>query len=237
MNFKLENQSVNVVWVAPVSPDLFVPTWFEKFELIREEDLKAAKVTTQESGITVDFGWLEIKATPHRVIFKLARAGLEPSFLDLISSTISLLVTTPTYAFGINTNYYYSFDTRENYDKLGDFIVPKDIWKEENKSKILKDDPTYHFGIRKLVMEIADVNSADNCIYDENINLTLTPRLNFEDVKYGLMAGFNHDYKVTKEKNQIEFTKLFVSILEKAFDNAVKNDVKTLESLFTRILS
>lgn len=237
MNFKLENQSVNIVWVAPVSPDLFVPMWFQKFDLIRDEDLKTAKVTTLDSGITVDFGWLEIKATPHRVIFKLARAGLEPSYLDLISSTLSLLDTTPTYAFGINTNYYYSFDTRENYDKLGDILVPKDIWKEENKSKILKEDPDYHFGIRKLVMEIADVNQKHSYIYDENINLTLTPRLNFEDVKYGLMAGFNHDYKVTKEEHQLEFTKLFPSIIEKGFENAIKNDFRTLESLFTRILS
>ncbi|WJQ35898.1 hypothetical protein QT509_25675, partial [Klebsiella pneumoniae] len=107
MHYKLENQSINLVWIAPLSPDLFTPNWFKQFDLLRDEDVEAAKVTLHNDKLLVDFGWLELRAEPNRLTLKLANVGLEQSYIDLIISIFSLLNTIPTAAIGLNTNFLY----------------------------------------------------------------------------------------------------------------------------------
>ncbi|EJH9481455.1 hypothetical protein NF894_003356, partial [Escherichia coli] len=179
MRFQLENQSINVVWVAPISPELFMPSWFKQFDLLRDEDIDQAKVAIKDNEVIVDFGWFELKAEPNRVVFKLARVGLEQTYIDLITSILTLLKNIPTAAIGINLNYFYSFNTREDWDKIGNELVPKLLWKEENKSKLLQDsDIEYHYGMKRLDIEIANSNkNKDKLDYYETINLTLIPHL------------------------------------------------------------
>ena len=154
MHYKLENQSINLVWIAPLSPDLFTPNWFKQFDLLRDEDVEAAKVTLHNDKLLVDFGWLELRAEPNRLTLKLANVGLEQSYIDLIISIFSLLNTIPTAAIGLNTNFLYSFVEREKWDKIGNELVPKLLWSEENKSLILQDEVKYHFGMKRLDIEI-----------------------------------------------------------------------------------
>lgn len=240
MKYKLENQSVSIVWVAPISPQLFMPSWFEQFELLQEEEIKQARVSLKEDGVNVDFGWLEVSATVNRVIFRLAKVGLENTFIDLVSSVVSLLETTPTAALGINTNYVHSFKNRDDYDLLGDTLVPKALWKDENKSLLIQyPNDNYHFGMKRLVLEIApeeDYDNSKNLTFREAINLSLIPRIKQDNIEFGLFSIFNHHYKSTIDPDSTAFTKIIPDLLKEMFQNAVKNDITTLESMYMRIL-
>ncbi len=237
MHYKLENQSINLVWIAPLSPDLFTPNWFKQFDLLRDEDVEAAKVTLHNDKLLVDFGWLELRAEPNRLTLKLANVGLEQSYIDLIISIFSLLNTIPTAAIGLNTNFLYSFVEREKWDKIGNELVPKLLWSEENKSLILQNDVKYHFGMKRLDIEIANSNRKENDVYDEIINLTLLPKLNFEKIPFGLVVNFNHNLRSTIDPDSVELTKLLPGIIKSQFRNASDNDILTIESIFNRILS
>lgn len=237
MPFKLENQSINLVWIAPLSPELFTPNWFKQFDLLRDEDVEEAKVSLSEDKLLVDFGWLELKAEPNRLTLKLAKVGLEQTYIDLIVSIFSLLKTIPTAAIGLNTNFFYSFAEREQWDKIGNELVPKFLWSEENKSRILQDDVEYHYGMKRLDIEIANSNRNEKDAYNEVINLTLLPKLNFEKIPFGLVVNFNHNLRSTIEPDSVELTELIPNLFKNQFRNAADNDILTIESIFNRILS
>lgn len=239
MRFQLENQSINVVWVAPISPELFMPSWFKQFDLLRDEDIDQAKVAIKDNEVIVDFGWFELKAEPNRVVFKLARVGLEQTYIDLITSILTLLKNIPTAAIGINLNYFYSFNTRENWDKIGNELVPKLLWKEENKSKLLQDsDIEYHYGMKRLDVEIANSNkNKDKLDYYETINLTLIPHLHFDNIPFGLVSNFNHNLRSKDDPDSIEMTEIAAKVLDSQIRSAIENDINTIESIYNRILS
>ncbi len=239
MKYSIALQQLNIVWVAPLSPYLFTPLWFENYDLLRKEDIDKAEVVMNNNSIFIDFGWVEINATVNKIVFRLTKSGLEMALSDLVKSVITLLDNVATIAIGINANFVYNFPNKQDWHKIGDALLPKDIWKENNQSKLLSESDGYHFGMKKIVLEIAKDKPHSESIFREKINLTINsqPDLEIENLDYGLQLHYNHDLKCLDEKSGVVFTKLIPTLLDEHVKNSTSHDISTNESLFNRILS
>lgn len=238
MKYKLKKQTVNIVWVSPIiTPLMFSPEWFRRYELIREEDLSNSNSNIGVDVISTDYGWLEITCTPTKAVFQLTKSGLENTLADLVSSILAIFTHAETRAIGINTLYIYSFEKEDDWNLIGDSLVPKALWKETNTSKILQDDVEYHYGMRNLVVAIENTNKQENCIYNETINVTYASSRRKEDLQNGLQVQYNHDLSIKDKCDPVEFTNIATNIIAEHVVSAVRNDITSHESMFERILS
>ncbi len=238
MQYKLKKQMVNVVWVSSmITPLMFSPDWFRRYELMREEDIDTAHVNVGDDRITTDYGWIEITCTPTRVIFQLTRTGLEGSLADLTSSILSMFPHAETTALGVNTLYIYDFHEKDTWNAIGDALVPKLLWEENNKSQILQNAPSYHYGMATLIIAIENTERGEDELYKETINVTYAPAQNFEDVRYGIKVQYNHDLSLLDGKSAVELTQHLAKTLHAQINSAVSNDVNSHSSMFERILS
>ncbi|WP_228296918.1 hypothetical protein [Klebsiella pneumoniae] len=233
--FSLKKQIINVVWVSPIiTPLMFSTEWFRRTELLREEDINHSKTNIQENIISTDYGWLEITCYPTKAIFQLSKAGLEQSLSDLMSSIFAMFENAETHAIGINTLYEYDFHNREEWNAIGDALVPKALWQETNHSRILEDDVFLNYGMRNLVVTLEN-KKTENKLYNERINITYAPiRENNID---GLRVHYNHDIQVKDKNDAVELTDRFITLIHSHISEASLNDIKSHESMFNRILS
>ncbi|WP_312041192.1 hypothetical protein [Pantoea eucalypti] len=238
MQYKLKKQMVNVVWVSSIiTPLMFSPDWFRRYELMREEDIDNANVNIGNERVSTDYGWIEITCTPTKAVFQLTRSGLESSLSDLTSSILSMFSHAETSALGVNTLYIYDFFERVTWNAIGDSLVPKALWNENNHSKILQDSPSYHYGMATLVIAIENSERKKDEIYKETINVTYAPTQNYEDVKFGIKVQYNHDISLLEGKSAVELTQFLSKNISEHISSAVTNDINSHTSMFERILS
>ena len=238
INHKLIKHTINVVWISSIiTPLMFSPEWFKRYELLREEDIANSNTTFDGDSITTDYGWIEINCTPTKAVFQLTRSGLESSLADLISSLLSMFQHAETQAVGINTLFNYTFNDEREWNLIGDSLVPKNIWTETNQSKILQDEVEYHYGMRTLVVAIENTSKQDNSIYKEAINVTYAPYRSAKPDTFGLNVQYNHDLSIKDSNNSVEFTQLLENAIQKHIVEAIKNDINSHEQMFKRILS
>ncbi len=139
-----------------------------------------------------------------------------------------------THAIGINTLYEYDFHNREEWNAIGDALVPKALWQETNHSRILEDDVVLNYGMRNLVVTLEN-KKTENKLYNERINITYAPiRENNID---GLRVHYNHDIQVKDKNDAVELTDRFITLIHSHISEASLNDIKSHESMFNRILS
>lgn len=238
MKFNLVKQTVNVVWISPIiTPLMFSPEWFRRYELLREEDINNSNVNFGLESIMTDYGWLEINCSPTKAVFQLSKIGLENSLVDLTCSIASMFEHAETKALGINTLFIYNFDNKDDWETIGNALVPKELWLDNNNSKILQDDVHYHYGMRNLVIAIENINKKESDIYRETINVTYSPILKRENINYGLQIQYNHDLVASGDNKTLDFTKALTEIIPQQISESMKNDVLSHESIFKRILS
>ncbi|AOP95914.1 hypothetical protein [Enterobacter roggenkampii] len=238
MTFKLIKHTLNVVWISNIiTPLMFSPEWFKRYDLLREEDLSNCATSFDGDSITTDYGWVEINCTPTKAVFQLTKTGLESSLADLTSSIFAMFQHAETQAVGINTLFDYHFTDEDEWNKLGDTLVPKNHWIESNNSKILQEDAAYHYGMRTLIVAIQNTNKSDDAIFNETINVTYAPYRKSNPKTLGLNVQYNHDLVVEDRKNAVDFTQTLPEAIQRHIAEAVKNDMVSHEQMFNRILS
>ncbi|PWV99574.1 hypothetical protein [Mangrovibacter plantisponsor] len=238
MKFKLVKQSLNVVWISPIiTPLMFSPEWFRRYELLREEDINNSNSNFGPDTIVTDYGWIEIQCSPTKAVFQLSRSGLESALADLTSSIFAMFEHAETKAIGINTLYTYNFDDKNDWENIGNALVPKDLWNNNNNSKILLNDVEYHYGMKNLVIAIENATPKDSDSYSETINVTYAPIKKSDNINYGLHIQYNHELRILEDKKSVEFTNLLREIIPKQINEALKNDINSHEAMFRRVLS
>ncbi|MBH2719216.1 MULTISPECIES: hypothetical protein [Serratia] len=238
MKFKLKKHTVNVVWISPIiTPFMFSPEWFRRYELLREEDIDNSNTELNPDEISTDYGWIEVACSPTKAVFQLRKAGLESALGDLTSSIFAMFEHAETQAIGINTLYIYDFQDKEQWNAIGDALVPKALWEATNKSKILQDNVDYHYGMRKLILSVEDSQTDIERLYKEAINITYAPLHKSESINHGLQIQYNHDLVLSDSKNGLDFTKELIEIIPQQISEAIKHDIESHESIFNRILS
>ena len=131
-----EIDGANVVLRGSFNPTIFQPAWFGAHDIIRPEEAENAKVEVVHPEIcSFAAEWLRIQVTTVRFLAE-SDDGAHHDFLpDLVTKVFTLLEHTPVTALGINRMMHFQVSDEERWHAIGDFLAPKDFWKEEMEGR------------------------------------------------------------------------------------------------------
>ncbi|MGW9182502.1 hypothetical protein [Agromyces sp. NPDC055661] len=124
-------EGLNLVLRGAFTPILFSPAWFKERGLIGEPELAAAGVEVIAGEIaSFRLGWLGVHVTPDG--FQVSTSEVEefPRLRDVALGALRLLEQTPLGALGINRNFHTIIGSSTARHRIGDTIVPKEIWND-----------------------------------------------------------------------------------------------------------
>ena len=122
-------QELALVVLGAFNPSIFHPSWFAQEELIRQEEVDAAKIEIVHSEVaTFELDWLLLQVTRDRLAMHSNRESHYEATRDLLVGTLDLLRHMPTRALGVNHDLVLEYESRDNFNQLGWELVPVESW-------------------------------------------------------------------------------------------------------------
>ena len=111
------------------NPAIFHPEWLSKYELISDDDLKAADIEIVHRDLTqFSLSWLRVNAWRNKFVARTNDPSQYAPLKDLMISIFKILEHTPANQMGMNIELIYKIDTEESWHKIGNNLVPKKYW-------------------------------------------------------------------------------------------------------------
>lgn len=228
--------SSSIVAVGAFNPAIFSPDWLEGRGLIGVEDAEAAR--TNKSLIissqvaTVQTNWFALQVLDTQ--FSLTSQGaLSPVFRDLAVGIMTLLPQTPVSAVGLNFMGHYKMASRVDYDKVGDRLVPKGIWKE------IFSDEDEHVGVQNLTVSVQKVKRETDggvtALSNNRKNISIEPS---GKLKLGLFLSCNDHREIDRSKLEDQTAAERVSeILESEWQASWDASLTLFDELLTKLIA
>gem|GEM_PF-557094 len=135
--FSRESEEASIVLVGSFNPAIFHPEWFVSHELIPQDDIKDANVEIVHQDLSkFSLQWLGIDVLRNKFIARTHDPSNFSALKDLMFSVFKILYHTPISQLGMNLITIYRIDTEEIWHKIGDTLVPKNIWEESLPKRI-----------------------------------------------------------------------------------------------------
>lgn len=142
--YAVEAEGMSIVAIGSFNPAIFHPQWFERMDLIRQEEASDAKVEVVHPEITVfETEWFSVQVTSDRLAVATNDPGKYLPLKDLVQGTFRLLEHSPIRAFGFNSNRHVRLESSERWAQLQEQYAPRNRWCE------LLEEPR----LRVLIME------------------------------------------------------------------------------------
>ena len=154
-------------------------------------------------------------------------------FRDLAVGIMTLLPQTPISAVGLNFMGHYKMASRADYDKVGDRLVPKGIWKE------LFSDEDEHVGVQNLTVAVERVKrEADGgvtALSNNRKNISIEPS---GKLKLGLFLSCNDHREIDRSKLEDQTAAERVSeILESEWQASWDASLTLFDELLTKLIA
>jgi hypothetical protein len=176
-------QGISIVLRGDFNPAIFHPSWFAYYELLRKEEVDAAKVQLIHPDAAVfSTEWLEFNAARDRFQVSTAQEAYYEYLRDLVVSILNLLTHTPLRVMGINRAFHYRFQSAQQWHNVGHTLVPKQQWES------LLENP----GMRTLVVEGKRTDGLQGYI---QVRVAPSTR-----VDYGVFVEVNDHYVLDSDK-------------------------------------
>lgn len=173
-----------IVLLGSFNPAIFQPLWLAQNGLLREEEAKAAEVRVISPEVTVfSTPWMGVEVTSNRFAARANDGGHALPLRDLVIGTFRLLEHTPITAMGLNRLSHYKMPNREQWDKVGDTLAPKEHWSQILAGKV---------GMRSLTVEAQRPESSAKFV-----RVKVEPSLK---VEFGLFIEVNEHFVVDTEE-------------------------------------
>jgi hypothetical protein len=133
-----------IVFLGSFNPPIFHPLWFAGNNMVaREVADNATDVTISKRVATFIIDNIRVQVDSNRFSLGTEDDARSMVLRDWALGTISILEQTPIISMGFNLDSTYTMDNEDNWHALGNYLAPKDFWKE------VVDKP----GMRHLVIE------------------------------------------------------------------------------------
>lgn len=120
---------IALVVLGAFNPSIFHPSWFAQEDLIRQEEVDAAKIEIIHPEVAAfQLDWLLLQVTRDRLAFHSNRESHYEATRDLLTGTLDLLRHMPTRALGVNHDLVLEYETQDHFNQLGWKLVPEDRW-------------------------------------------------------------------------------------------------------------
>ena len=139
-----------IVFLGAFNPAILQPHWLASMGLIRSEKADAASVdviSPQVASFSLD--WASIQVLQGKFVAQSLDAAHHAHILALATGIFAKLEDTPFSKMGLIRRAHYELPSEEEWHRLGDLLVPKDLWSEVITSPIREGTP----GLRTLVVE------------------------------------------------------------------------------------
>lgn len=214
MSIQAKNVSPSCVLLGNFNPTIFHPSWMEKTQLFRDEEIEHAEINLIHPDLAiVKISGIDFRIERQRFQAITADASKEDLLLDSISGFFTLLADTPLNGIGINWQAHFDLKNEKLWHEFGHRLAPKEPWKEICEQSGLKN------------LRIEGKNP-----YEDNGNLYITvePSLFF---KFGVRVELNNHF-VLKNNNG---TDQALTLLSQHWKNAQKDSSIKAKELFKDI--
>jgi hypothetical protein len=118
----------SIVLVGSFNPAIFHPSWFARYDLLREGEAKADIKIVHPHVSQFKLDWLELQVTTEQFATTALDSGHALPLRDLVVGTFALLEHTPIRAVGLNRGMHFPLQSEDRWHAIGDALVPKKIW-------------------------------------------------------------------------------------------------------------
>lgn len=155
MGHRIARFDAIIVAIGSFNPAIVTPEWLHRHDLISQSDLDECKAKLQaavEQGLmSFNCQWFAFRLLGDQMVLSTL-SGITPRLRDLAHGILTLLPETPLTAIGLNIVSDIQFDTDAEYQKVGDVLNPKEIWRALYPDKSL--------GMASLTVIIDDAGTA-----------------------------------------------------------------------------
>jgi len=210
MSNRPEIRSVNCVLLGSFNPTIFQPLWLKKTGLFRDEEVDTAEIKIIHKEICV-FTISEIQFRIEKDRFQISSSNASKFELsrDLVIGIFSILEHTPVEKMGINTDGHFSMDSKEDWNNLGDTLVPKEPWVD------LLDKP----GMRSVLLEGKNPSCSNGYI-----RIKVEPSIRIPN---GVYVGINNHFVFSDVTNALEA----IEKVKEVWDETIKNSLSSMEKI------
>ncbi len=204
------------------NPRIFHPSWFGLNKLLGEKEVEGAVnqsmlVSDQLTQFQTD--WLFVQVTADRFHARSSDFVYVEPLRDLVIGIFTLLEHTPVNLLGVNREFIYQAESREQWDAVGNSLAPKGVW----------DGVLEHPGLLVLHMDgKSRVDDADHL----RIRLSST-----NDPEFGVKIDHNEQYGGAKWGGGSKQAIDFVRVVESQFDDALAHFQQVTEALVVQALT
>jgi hypothetical protein len=130
MALRLEEDHPSIVLVGGFDPRRFQPDWFRQEKLLGQTEAEQAEIRIVAQEVAEwSTEWFDLQVTTNRFFVIAKFESRAESLRDLVVGTFQLLEHTVTTALGLNRTMHYDAGGEENWHRIGDALVPKDLWR------------------------------------------------------------------------------------------------------------
>lgn len=210
----LELDGVSIVLLGLFNPAIFQPMWFKAHGLIRGDEAESAQKITVISPEISQFkiGEFMMEVWRERFMASTNDTTLFQPLRDLVIGAFSLLEHTPIKAIGINRTMHFSIADIDTLNRFGDFLAPKDSWKE------LMDTP----GLAVMIMKYPRANPQGEI----NVRIEASQK-----VIPGVYFDVNNHYELKKEETEVEGAMKAINVLKDNWESGLLFSLKIAEHL------
>jgi hypothetical protein len=184
----LEVNGASVVLTGSLNPTIFQPQWFVRQNLLPAEECEKAKIKVISPQVCeFETERFTIQVTTER-FSALAKPDANPAPLrELVAGTFFTLGHTPLKALGLNRDMHFALPSEEAWHKVGDTLVPKDIWKRVLQGRV---------GMRSLWIQSEIPGFPDAKQESARLLVRVEPSTR---VKFGLYIQTNEHFDAPKD--------------------------------------
>ncbi len=223
MRINPETADVSVVLLGNFNPVIFKPEWFEKCEILSEEDTNKCKVKVIHPEITeFQNDWLILQVLTNRFYAESTEYPLIRVHDFVVNTFKNYLSHTPISKLGINRRVHFSAGTADACDRVGKILAPREPWGEWGK---LMDEgkEEEHGGLTSLEMQINKTDDRKKGF----IKITVQPSTK---VVAGIFVNINDQYDLADKDESLGSDRI-IEILEDRFDASIERSEKIIDQI------
>lgn len=211
---KPQTEGMSIALLGSFNPKIFQPHWLSSQGLIPKEEADSAEV----SVIHPDISSFKINKINFQIVQDrfFVSTSFEPSFKilkDLVVGVFDLLHFTPIHSLGMNRDFHFSMESKDDWHAFGDKLTPKGPWAD-----ILKKP-----GMRSLMIE---GQRPDDYIGYIRVKAEPSSRVS----PYGVFVNINDHYQIPDQESA-EGSEQIIDIIRNQWESSLARSWEIAQKL------
>lgn len=232
MPYTAEIFTSSIVALGDFNPAIFSPDWFERNNLIGQDDAQTARdgkqLIVSHTVTVLETEWFALQVLEGQLTMT-SKGVLSPAFRDLAIGIFQLVPHTPVRAAGLNFMGDFKLASEDEYHKIGDTLAPKNIWNE------LCSDDEHSVGLASLTIRVQHGKRGEKLLSQNEKRISVQPSNRF---RIGVFLSYNdhHELKGDFEEGLRPAERL-ATIIDKDWESAWHDSVRVFDGVISKVLA